>query len=513
MPPKKPQLKHNASSKGTKAIKRASAKAKPADNPLMVFEFDSGDEEMSVTPLRPRGAVPTPKLASGQSSDGNDLSDHFTDHPSQSDDGDEGGGDTTEDGSDELEDVLAGLVEDPSPAALNPKRAVVRPRRGGTTRGGNKRVKCSATDAATLVTDGTPPPESDSPTKISGVVASDAPVFPDPLGEEGLTPPKRAHPASKRGRKAMTAPSVVATSPHSAPQLGGEVKRKRGRPPKNTPTTPKRGQPPKNTPTTPKRGQPPKNTPTTPKPLPSLPPSLQPLPPLSSSPTPLVAVEAAMIEGHPLSESPVQVEIHDSGVAQSNHTSPPPPPLSTVAPEQQEVMKRKRGRPRKRPLTPPPPPPPPPPQPVHGGAHEPPTPAAQGVPSEWAESPLLRASTDNNSLVRDTLTGGTPLVNTSTENTPIDDTPTKGTPTVQDRPGTELTPLSGAEVTPLPGVSTNARSASGSCEGTSVMSDVEEIAGDGTHERLSSPTKNGTGHLKMETDSGEGGVCARWSTL
>ena len=158
MPPKKPQLKHNASSKGTKAIKRASAKAKPADNPLMVFEFDSGDEEMSVTPLRPRGAVPTPKLASGQSSDGNDLSDHFTDHPSQSDDGDEGGGDTTEDGSDELEDVLAGLVEDPSPAALNPKRAVVRPRRGGTTRSGNKRVKCSATDAATLVTDGTPPP-------------------------------------------------------------------------------------------------------------------------------------------------------------------------------------------------------------------------------------------------------------------------------------------------------------------------------------------------------------------
>ena len=80
---------------------------------------------------------------------------------------------------------------------------------------------------------------------------------------------------------------------------------------------------------------------------------------------------------------------------------------------------------------------------------------------------------------------------------------------MQDRPGAELTPLSGAEVTPLPDASTNARSASGSCEGTSVMSDVEEIAGDGTHERLSSPTKNDTGHLKMETGSGEGGVCAR----
>eukprot|EP00731_Ephydatia_muelleri_P035694 Em0148g11a len=109
MPPKKSQLKQNASYKPSKKVKKAGAKAKAVDDPLMVFEFESDDDgEVVVTPLRPRGAVPTPKQISGQSSDGNDplTDDRLSDDTEEED----------EEGSSEPEDILVGIAQERSPA-------------------------------------------------------------------------------------------------------------------------------------------------------------------------------------------------------------------------------------------------------------------------------------------------------------------------------------------------------------------------------------------------------------
>lgn len=97
------------------------------------------------------------------------------------------------------------------------------------------------------------------------------------------------------------------------------------------------------------------------------------------------------MEGHPLSESPVQVEVHDSeeGVAR-NHQ---PPGSAASATSEVVVVKRKRGRPRKTPLPPPPPAPP-----------------AEAQPSEDAcdgvKSPVHKRGVSDEVHSRGTMPGG-----------------------------------------------------------------------------------------------------------
>eukprot|EP00731_Ephydatia_muelleri_P035688 Em0148g5a len=322
MPPKKSQLKQNASYKPSKKVKKAGAKTKAVDDPLMVFEFESDDDgEVVVTPLRPRGAVPTPKQISGQSSDGNDPLTDDRLSPAERSGADDTEEEEDEEGSFEPEDVLVGIAQERSPAtALCRKRAGVKPRSGMTRCVGNKRVKSDdftslTSPVSSVVARGTTAASQDS--------AVDGPSMIDPLETTASTTPPQPSPQS------------------------GEVKRKRGRPRKNPLPPP---------PSSPLPPQPPLPPPPPPPPSQPSQPTLQ-LSPFASSPTVLVALEAALIEAHPLSESPVQVEVHDSegGIVARDDGAPVP---TEVTPQQPEpiVVKRKRGRPRKTPLPPPPPP-------------------------------------------------------------------------------------------------------------------------------------------------------------
>ena len=354
MPPKKSQLKQNASCKPSKKVKKAGAKAKAVDDPLMVFEFESDDDgEVVVTPLRPRGAVPTPKQISGQSSDGNDPLTDDRLSPADRSGADDTEEEEDEEGSSEPEDVLVGIAQERSPAtALCRKRAGVKPRGGMTRCVGNKRVKSDDFTGSASLTSPVSSTVARGTTAASQDSAVDGPSIFDPLE----TTASKVRVPGKRGRKpgaatmTKTPPHVTKTSPHvtkTPPQQSpqsGEVKRKRGRPRKNPLPPPPPSSPPPPPPPPPPPSQPSR-------------PTLQ-LSPFASSPTVLVALEAALIEAHPLSESPVQVEVHDSegGIVAHDDGAPVP---TEVTPQQPEpiVVKRKRGRPRKTPL-------PPPPQPV-----------------------------------------------------------------------------------------------------------------------------------------------------
>ena len=462
MPPKKSQQKQNASSKPSKKVKTSGAKAKAVDDPLMVFEFESEDEEeVVVTPLRPRGAVPTPKQLSGQSSDGNDP---LTDDRLSSAEGN-GGDDTEEEEEEEEEeaysepeDVLVGIAQEPSPAAaaaLGRKRAGVKPR-GGMTRGGwNKRVK---SDDVTIAANATSPRSS----ATSRENAAGRPVISDPL----VTPPSKAHVPGKRGRKPGAAktkmpPHVTNTPPHvinPSPQ-SGEVKRKRGRPKKNP------------------------NPPSSPPPPKPSQPVLQ-LSPFSSSSTALVALEAALIDTHPLCESPVQVEVHDSagGIVAPDNGAPVPTEVAPRQPELVMVVKRKRGRPRKTPL-------PPPPvvmetpfseesrgvvSSLPGGVVSDDVSAPRGAlqgPISDTESPLAGFSSCKVNTPADEPSVGETSMGVSSEHTPMEEVLVKATPTGEEpgkatptedslqykhRQELELRPIdaSGVETTPTSGTGT-----------------------------------------------------------
>eukprot|EP00731_Ephydatia_muelleri_P035684 Em0148g1a len=175
----------------------------------MVFEFESDDDgEVVVTPLRPRGAVPTPKQISGQSSDGNDPLTDDRLSPADRSGADDTEEEEDEEGSSEPEDVLVGIAQERSPAtALCRKRAGVKPR------GRDDEMRW----------------EQEAASQNSAV---DGPSILDPLETTAST----VRVPGKRGRKpgaatmTKTPPHVTKTSPHvtktptsAVPPIRGEV--------------------------------------------------------------------------------------------------------------------------------------------------------------------------------------------------------------------------------------------------------------------------------------------------